>query len=204
MDVMGCFHQFLPQQIQPLREDMVVLGRAMPVLQQDFEDEDTALEASKASKPFGLMLDALDDLKRNEVYLATGASPTYALWGELMSTRARQLGAAGAVLDGYSRDTHGILKLGFPTFSSGRYAQDQRPRGRVVDYRTRVEIGQTVISPGDIVFGDLDGVLVIPQSIERDVLRTALERVSREDLVRTAFVRDNMSAVDAVAKFGVM
>src|SRR6516164_2287911 len=59
MDVMGCFHQFLPQQIQPLREDMVVLGRAMPVLQQDFEDEDSALEASKASKPFGLMLDAL-------------------------------------------------------------------------------------------------------------------------------------------------
>jgi regulator of RNase E activity RraA len=73
-----------------------------------------------------------------------------------------------------------------------------------VDYRTRVEIGQTVISPGDIVFGDLDGVLVIPQNIERDVLLTALERVSREDLVRTAFVRDNMSAVDAVAKFGVM
>jgi regulator of RNase E activity RraA len=86
------------------------------------------------------MLEALDDLKPNEVYICTGGSPRYALWGELMSIRAMHCGAAGAVLDGYSRDTRGILKLGFPTFSHGSYAQDQNPRGKVVDYRVPIVI----------------------------------------------------------------
>ena len=121
-----------------------------------------------------------------------------------MSTRAKRLGAAGAVLNGYSRDTRGILKLGFPTFSIGRFAQDQRPRGQVVGYRTKVTIGKTVVEPGDLVFGDLDGVLVIPRTVEHDVMRTAMEKVKREELVRMAFERENMSASDAVAKFGVM
>ena len=190
MDTMGYVHQFLPAAIQPLRDDMVVLGRAMPVLEQDLE------EGRQAPRPFGLMLAALDDLKKNEVYLCTGSSPSYALWGELMATRAMRLGAAGAVLNGYSRDTRGILQLGFPTFSTGRFAQDQRPRGQVVGYRTKVEIGRTVISPGDLVFGDLDGVLVIPRDIEVEVLRTSMERVTREGLVRTAFERDGMSAAE--------
>jgi regulator of RNase E activity RraA len=198
MDEMGYVHQFLPPAIQPLQDDMVVLGRAMPVLEEDLE------EGRESDRPFGVMLDALDDLKKNEVYLCTGGSPTYALWGELMSTRARQLGAAGAVLNGYSRDTPGIRKLGFPTFSTGRFAQDQRPRGRVVGFRTKVEIGRTAVSPGDIVFGDLDGVLVIPRAIERDVVRTAMERVAREELVRTAFERDNLSAAEAALRFGVL
>jgi len=203
MDTMGYTHQFLPPEIQPLRDDMVVLGRAMPVLEEDMPDEEAG-EAPATEEAFGLMFQALDNLKKNEVYLCTGGSPGYATWGELMSTRARQLGAAGAVLNGYSRDTRGILRLGFPTFSIGRYAQDQRPRGRVVGYRTTVQIGQTTVEPGDLVFGDLDGVLVIPQSIEQEVLRAAMEKVKREELVRVAFERDNMTASDAVAKFGVM
>jgi len=204
MDTMGYIHRFLPPEIQPLRDDMVVLGRAMPVLQEDIAAGEMSRDAADASRPFGLMLDALDDLKKNEVYLCTGGSPAYATWGELMCTRARQLGAAGAVLNGYSRDTRGILKLGFPTFSIGRFGQDQRPRGQVVGYRTRVTIGKTVVEPGDLVFGDLDGVLVIPQTIEEDVLRAAMEKVEREELVRTAFERDNITASAAVAKFGVM
>lgn len=203
MDTMGYIHQFLPPEIQPLRDDMIVLGRAMPVLEEDITQEESR-GAAEAKRPFGKMLEALDDLKTNEVYLCTGGSRTYAAWGELMSTRARQLGAAGAVLNGYSRDTRGILKLGFPTFSIGRFAQDQRPRGQVVGYRTKVKIGKTSVDPGDLVFGDLDGVLVIPQAIERDVLRMAMEKVEREELVRMAFERDNMSASDAVDKFGVM
>src|SRR5436190_18760547 len=93
MDSMGYFHQFLPPEIQPLRKDMVVLGRAMPVLEEDIGDEEPAQQPDKAKRPFGLMLEALDDLKKNEVYLCTGGSPTYAVWGELMSTRARRLEA---------------------------------------------------------------------------------------------------------------
>jgi regulator of RNase E activity RraA len=204
MDAMGYLHQFLPPAVQPLRNDMVVLGRAMPVLEQDIVDEDLIEAAAHSRRPFGLMLEALDDLKKNEVYLCTGGSPTYATFGELMATRARKLGAAGAVLNGHSRDTAGILKLGFPTFSIGRFAQDQRPRGQVVGFRTAIQVDQTKVAPGDIVFGDLDGVLIIPQAIERDVVRRALEKASQEELVRAAFETGEMSASEAVAKFGVM
>lgn len=195
LDSLGFLHQFLPREIQPLAPDMVIAGRAMPVL-----DVDTT---EPSEKPFGLMLEALDDLKANEVYIATGGSPDYALWGELMSTRAMHLGAAGAVLNGCSRDTRGILALNFPTFSVGRYAQDQRPRGSVVDYRIRVTIGGVSVEPGDIVFGDIDGVLVVPRAAERDVLQLALEKVGKEDLVRTA-IRNGLGAAGAFSKYGVM
>jgi len=204
LDTMGYFHQFLPPAVQPLRDDMVVLGRAMPVLEEDLGDEDTRCNSAESRRPFGLMLDALDDLKKNEVYICTGSSPTYATWGELMTTRARHLGAAGAVLNGYSRDTPGILKLDFPTFSLGRFAQDQRPRGQVVGFRTAIEIGKTTVSPGDLVFGDLDGVVIVPRAVEGDVLRQALDRVSREDLVRKAFEKGGMSAAEASTKYGVI
>src|SRR4051812_16969729 len=95
MDKLGLRRQFLHPQIQPLRDDMIVIGRAMPVLEADCFDENISASANPLmKKSFGLMLEALDDLKANEVYICTGASPTYALWGELMSTRAIKLGAA--------------------------------------------------------------------------------------------------------------
>jgi regulator of RNase E activity RraA len=199
MDAMGYVQQFLAPGIKPLRDDMVVVGRAMPVLEKDLEEGEAYGGANS-----GVMLEALDSLRKNEVYLCTGASHAYALWGELMSLRAQRLGAAGAVLNGYSRDTAGILRLGFATFSTGRFAQDQRQRGRVVAYRTPVRIGQTDVLPGDLVFGDLDGVVVIPRSIENDVLRAAMETGRREGLVRSAIERENMTASDAAARYGVL
>jgi 4-hydroxy-4-methyl-2-oxoglutarate aldolase len=204
LDTMGLQRQFLPPAIQPLQPDMVIVGRAMPVLEADyFAYTDSAGQGDLSRRPFGLMLQALDNLKRNEVYVATGGSPRYALWGELMSTRAQILGATGAVVNGYSRDTRGILELGFPTFSLGRYAQDQGYRGKVVDYRVRVEMEGVSISPGDIVFGDLDGVLVVPKEAEREAITKALEKVSKESAVRVAIV-NGMSTAEAFDKFGVM
>jgi 4-hydroxy-4-methyl-2-oxoglutarate aldolase len=195
MDKLGMLHQFLPPSIRPLRDDMVVLGRAMPVLEVD--------SVNPPVKPFGLMLEALDDLKAGEVYLAVGGTPNYALWGELMSTRAMKLGATGAVMTGYSRDTPGILALGFPTFSMGRYAQDQGPRGEVVDFRVPVRIGEVAIEPGDIIFGDIDGVIAIPRRAEAEVLALAMDKAEKENLVRTA-IENGMSTVQAFATFGVM
>jgi regulator of RNase E activity RraA len=194
MDKMELLHQFLPASIRPLRNDMVVLGRAMPVLHVD---------STEPNKPFGVMLEALDSLKPQEVYLAGGGSPNYALWGELMSTRAIRLGSTGAVLNGYSRDTPGILALDFPTFSMGGYAQDQGPRGEVVDFRVSMNIGGVAIEPGDIIFGDIDGVLAIPQKAEEEILRLALEKAETENLVRKA-IENGMSTVDAFATYGVM
>ena len=198
LDEMGLLHQFLPRGLRPLRDDMVVTGRAMPVLEEDITGP------VEGAAPFGKMLEALDDLGNNEVYLASGGSPAYAMWGELMSTRAIHLGAAGAVLNGCSRDTRGILELNFPTFSLGPYAQDQRQRGQVVDFRITIEVGGVKVAPGDIVFGDVDGVLVIPKAVEAEVLTRALEKVDKENLVRAAIEREGMSAVEALAKFGVM
>jgi regulator of RNase E activity RraA len=153
--------------------------------------------------PFGLMLKALDDLQPNEVYLATGGSPRYSVWGELMSTRAMKLGATGAVLDGYARDTNGILELGFPTFAFGSYAQDQSPRGKVVDFRCPVEIGGVRVDPGDIVFGDVDGVCTVPQKAEREVFVKALEKARGEKQVGNA-IREGMSAQEAFDRFGIL
>ena len=192
LDAMGLRRQFLPPAIQPLHPDMVVLGRAMPVLADCFDDAG-----------FGLMLHALDDLKPNEVYIASGGTPRYALWGELMSTRAMKLGAAGAVLNGYSRDTKGILALNFPTFSYGRYAQDQSCRGKVVDFRVPIEMDAVRVMPGDIVFGDLDGVLIVPKEAEREAITRALEKANAENGVRAA-IENGMSTVDAFRNFGVM
>ncbi|MEO0715442.1 MAG: RraA family protein [Planctomycetota bacterium] len=204
MDTMGHTRQFLPPRVQPLRDDMVVVGRAMPVLEaDDVGGEQPGRVSPTLSQPFGLMLTALDDLKQDEVYICTGASPTYALWGELMSTAARNRGAAGAVVNGWSRDTRGILELGFPTFSYGRYAQDQRPRGKVIDFRCTIEIEGVTIAPGDIVFGDLDGVCVIPKSIETEVIEGALAKARGERQVFDA-ISGGMLAQDAWDKFGIM
>jgi regulator of RNase E activity RraA len=204
MDKLGLLHQFLPPRLRPLRDDMVALGRAMPVLEADvFTEAETNSGNPALAKPFGLMLEALDDLRANEIYICTGASPRYALWGELMSTRAMKLGAAGAVLDGYSRDTSGILELGFPTFSSGRYAQDQGPRGKVIDFRVPIEIEGVRISPGDIVFGDLDGVLVVPQEAMEETFVRAVEKARGEKLVRQA-IEAGLTACEAFRKFGIM
>ena len=85
MDLMGRTHQFLSPRIQPLRDDMIVVGRAMPVLEaDDYGGEGPGRVNDLFNGPFGLMLRALDDLQKNEIYICTGASPDYALWGELI------------------------------------------------------------------------------------------------------------------------
>src|SRR5271169_5546485 len=195
MDKMDLQHQFLPPQIQPLRQDMVVIGRAMTVLSVDVFAEKIAGSANKLmDKPFGLMLEALDDLKPGEVYVNTGSSPRNAMWGEMMSTRAMKLGAVGAVLNGYSRDTRAVLDLKFPTFSWGSYGQDAGPRYKVVDFRIPIEIGTVLVNPGDILFGDIDGVCCIPREIESEVFTKALEKARGEKLVRKALEAGSSAA----------
>lgn len=194
MDTLGLTKQFLPPQIKPLDDKMVVIGRALTVLQSD---------VAGADHFYGLMFDALDDLKPGEVYLASGMSSTYAVWGGLMSTRAIRLGAAGAVLNGYHRDTPEIRSLKFPLFSWGGFSQDQGGRGEVVDYRCPLTFQNGItVNPGDIVFGDVDGVVVIPSEYERKVVDLAVEKVRGENKVREA-IEAGMSAKEAFQKFGI-
>lgn len=204
LDKLGYQHQFLTPEIKPINNDFVVIGRAMPVLEADvFEEAPEDTKNPIMQKPFGIMFEALDSLLQNEVYICAGASPRYALWGGLMSTRALKLGAAGAVLHGYSRDTNEILHLNFPTFSFGGFAQDQGPRGKVVDYRVPIEIEGIKVNPGDIVYGDRDGVIVVPKEVEKEAFSGAIEKARGEQMVKKA-LEGGMSTVDAFNKFGIM
>ncbi|MBX6360741.1 MAG: RraA family protein [Acidobacterium ailaaui] len=204
LDKMGFLHQFLPPQLQPLMPDSVLIGRAMPVLEMDvFEEIALDSHTSILKAPFGLMFEALDDLKENEVYICTGSSPRYALWGGLMTVRAKKLGAAGAVVNGFLRDTKEVIRLGFPVFSMGSYAQDQGPRGKVIDYRIPIEWSGIRIVPGDIVFGDRDGVLIVPREAEEEAFSKAIEKALAEKLVLNA-LQEGMSAAEAFRKFGIM
>ena len=194
LDLKGQRHQFLPPECQPLRPDMVVAGRAMTVLEVDiFQEPD---------QPFGLMLEALDSLRRNEIYVAAGASPRYALWGELMSTAARARGATGAVLAGFTRDTRGILAMNFPVFCYGRYAQDQRPRGQIIAHHVPLEVGGVRIRPGDVVFGDIDGVLILPRELEGEVISEALERSRKERKAHQDLARGRL-ATEVFQEYGI-
>jgi regulator of RNase E activity RraA len=204
LDKLGFLHQFLPPQVKPLDPKMVIIGRAMPVLETDVYGEVAEDSHNPVmQKPFGIMFEALDNLQEDEVYICTGASPGYALWGGLMTTRAIKLKAAGAVVNGFLRDTNEILRLEFPSFSLGAYAQDQGPRGKVIDYRVAIEWDGIRISPGDIIFGDRDGVLIVPKETEKEAFTKAIEKSRDEKLVLKA-LQDGMSAADAFDKFGIM
>ena len=194
LDTMGYTHQFLPPTIRPLTNDMKLAGRACTVLEHD------VFGAQK--KPFGLLTEALDQLKPGDVYIATGAHNS-ALWGELLTATAKTRGAVGAVLDGYTRDTPQVLSQNFPVFATTCWAQDSSLRTNVVDFRCPIEIGQVSIADGDVVFGDVDGVLIIPQAVVAECIEKSLIKASGEKLVRKA-IEGGMSATEAFAKFGIL
>lgn len=195
LDAMGEYHRILPPAIQPMRESMKLVGRAMPVLMIDVY--------GPQRKPFGLLTEALDDLRSGEIYLCTGGEMRCAYWGELLTATARTRGAAGAVINGYHRDTPMVLEQNWPVFSRGRYCQDSAVRTQVVDFRCPIEIEKVRIEPGDLIFGDLDGVVVIPRRIEREVIDRALEKARGEKVVRKA-IEGGMTATEAFQKFGIL
>jgi 4-hydroxy-4-methyl-2-oxoglutarate aldolase len=203
LDRMGLRRQFLPPGLAPLDRRHRIAGRAMTVLEADVFEEIGTGYGPLTAQAFGMLFRALDDLKPGEIYIANAPSLRYALWGGLMTTRASLLKAAGAVLDGYVRDADEIEALGLPVFSRGLYAQDQGPRGKVVDFRCRLEIGGVGIAPGDLIFADREGVLIIPRAVEREAITKALEKIETENNVAIA-IRAGMSTVEAFAKFGVM
>ena len=204
MDKMGLQTQFLPPYLNVLDRKMIIAGRAKTVLEADvFEEVSESGANTLMAKPFGLMFEALDSLTANDVYICTGSSPNYALWGGLMSTRALYLEAAGVVLDGYLRDSKEVLELGLPIASRGCYGQDQGPRGKVLDYNVPLTIGKVRVNPGDIIFGDCDGVLCVPREKEAHIITAAVDKVRGESAVRQA-MQDGMSAVEAFEKFRIM
>jgi 4-hydroxy-4-methyl-2-oxoglutarate aldolase len=195
LDRMGLTHQLLPQPIQPLLPEMKLAGRAMPVLMIDVH--------GPQKKPFGKLTEALDQLKPGEIYLASGGDMHCAYWGEILTATARMRGAVGAVINGFHRDTPRVLEQNWPVFSRGRFAQDSAVRTQVVDYRCLIEIGQVNVEPGDLIFGDLDGVVVLPRRVEAEVIAEALKKASGENLVRKE-IENGMSSTGAFEKYGIL
>jgi regulator of RNase E activity RraA len=195
LDSLGYRRQFLPPGIRSIRNGMKVVGRAMPVLLADV--------TGPQAQPFGRLTEALDQLESGEVYIAQNARIPSAAWGEILTATARQRGAAGAVVDGYHRDTPKVLEQEFPVFSLGAYAQDSAVRSTVLDYRCRIRIGDVEIEPGDIVFGDVDGVLIIPAAVEDEVIERAITKARTENIVRDA-IEGGMSSTEAFRVYGVL
>lgn len=195
LDTMGFYHQFLPPAIRSLPGTTSIAGRAMPVLMADVFGPQEC--------PFGKLTEALDQIDAGEVYLATGGTHRCAYWGEILTQTVRIRGAAGAVIDGYHRDTRGVVAQEWPVFSRGSFGQDSSVRTQVIDYRCPVEVGAVQVRPGDIVFGDIDGVLVIPQEREAEVIEAALEKARGERSVLNE-IRNGMSSTEAFAKYGIL
>jgi regulator of RNase E activity RraA len=195
LDDLGFEHQFLPQPIQPMREEMKLAGRAMPVVMIDV--------FGKQKQPFGKLTEALDQLQDGEIYIAAGGAMRCAYWGEILTATAKKRGAVGAIVDGFHRDTPQVLSQNWPVFSRGRFAQDSGVRTQVADYRCRIEIGHATIEPGDLMFADLDGVLVIPRKVETEVIERALQKASGEKLVRKE-IEAGMSSTEAFRKYGIL
>ena len=194
LDSLGCYHQFLPREIQPLTTSMKIAGRAMPVLTCNVHGEQ--------ERPFGLLTEALDQIDPGEVWIC-GGSMNSALWGEILTATARTRGGVGAIVHGPHRDTPQVLQQDWPVFSTGRYAQDSRVRTYVQNYRIPIEIGGVWIAPNDLVFGDLDGVVIVPQKYESQVIKRALEKASAENIVRKE-IENGMSSTEAFRKYGVL
>ena len=195
LDALGYYHQFLPQPIQPALTEMKLVGRAMPVVMIDVH--------GPQKKPFGLLTEALDQLEPGEIYLCSGGDMRCAYWGELLTATARTRGAVGAVVNGFHRDTPKMLEQNWPVFSRGRFAQDSSVRTQVTDFRCAIEIGGVWIEPGDLVFGDLDGVVVVPKKVQGEVIEKSLEKARKENVVRKA-IEAGMSSTAALKKYKVL
>jgi regulator of RNase E activity RraA len=195
LDRMGRLHQFLPMRVQALRPEMLVIGRAMPVVMIDVHGEQPS--------PFGRLTEALDQLEPGEVYVGSLPSHRCACWGEILTATARARGAAGAVVFGPHRDTPKVLEQNWPVFSTGGFAQDSRVRMAIAEFRVPIEIEGVEVRPGDLIFGDRDGVVVIPQEVEDEVFDQAVEKASAENLVRRE-IENGMSCTDAFQTYGVL
>jgi 4-hydroxy-4-methyl-2-oxoglutarate aldolase len=181
LDELGYRQQAMHHRLRPLLPDKKhcgFVGRARTVrwMETEYIDE---------NDPYGLEIEAVDSLKPGDVIVhSTDSAHTNAPWGELMSTVAKRNGAVGCVCDSQIRDCTKIIEMGFPVYYAGIRPLDSKGRGRVMAYDVPVRCGDVLVRPGNLVFADFDGIVVVPNQIEQDMLCMAREKVSKEDLSR--------------------
>ena len=192
-DVLDSFgnmqHAMLPN-VRPLSDDSVIFGRARTGLYTPL------YHADPGENPYAVELALIDDLQPEDVVvLACPQSDRICPWGELLSTAARARGAAGCVTDGLVRDIRFIREMGFPVFARGAVPLDSKGRGAMIKMDVPVECGGAAVKPGDWIFADLDGVVIIPSELCEKVLEAAMSKVAAENAVR-----EELAAGESLAK----
>jgi len=196
LDKLGYRDHVMDARIRPIYSHAIVVGRAMTVVSIDVYNI--------PGDPYRLEIESIDSLKPNDVVVAsTGRSTRTCYWGELLSTAAKARGARGAVIDGYTRDVRKIAEMDFPVFASGTKPVDSLGRGLVISYNVPISCGDVLVQPADVVFGDIDGVVVIPRDVEEKTIALALEKVTGEDVTRKE-LQKGAYLRDVFAKYGVM
>jgi regulator of RNase E activity RraA len=196
LDALGYCRQSPRVPLRPWTTAGVLVGRCKTTLWVDMAHPDP--------NPYELELIAVDGCRPDDVLMAAaGGSQRSGIWGELLTTAARNAGCVGAIVDGAIRDVEKIAAMNFPVFARGTCVYDSLHRQRVVDVDVPVEIDGVTFHPGDLVIADADGVVVVPQSVEHDALRRAWDKVHAENTVRDA-IRNGMAAQTAFQKYGVL
>ena len=199
LDSLGYMHQALPPHVRPLDESLVMVGRARTMLYAD-----VYARPADGENPYELEIKLVDSLGPGDVAVcACGATGRIAPWGGLLSTVSKVRGASGALMDGLVRDIRHIRELEFPVFHGGIGPLDSKGRGKVVAIDVPVECAGVLIHPGDILFGDADGVVVIPQAIEQQVVDAAWDKLKGENNTRDALAAGRGLA-EVYAEFGVL
>jgi regulator of RNase E activity RraA len=182
--------------LRPLTAPGVLIGRCKTTLWADMAHPDP--------NPYDLELQAVDSCQPDDVLIAAAAgSSRSGLWGELLSTAARNAGCVGVIVDGMVRDVARMRQMGFSCFARGTCVYDSKDRQRVIDRDVPVEIDGVVFEPGALVVADEDGVVVVPRSVEAAVVHRAWEKVHAENKVRDA-IRAGLSSRQAFETFGVL
>jgi len=199
MDQLGHTRQALRPFVRPLDESLVVVGRARTGLYTN------SYSVADGENPYELEIRLLDDLQPGEIPVLACDGPTERLapWGELLTTAAMARGGVGCVTDGLVRDVRKIRALKFPVFHGGIGPLDSRGRGRMIEMDTPVECGGVTVRTGDVVFGDVDGVVVVPQEIAEEAFRLALAKVTDENHTRDELRAGSLLA-DVYARYGVL
>ena len=196
LDSIGYTNQSPRVPLRQLTSNDMIVGRCRTTLWADMFHQDP--------QPYDLELKAVDSCQRDDVLIAAaGGSMRSGIWGELLTTAVRNRGCVGAIVDGAVRDVGKIRQMGFPVVARGTCLYDSKNRQRVVDRDISVEIDGVVFSASDLVIADEDGIVVVPQQVEAEVLALAWAKVHDENEVRTA-IASGMKAVDAFARFGVL
>lgn len=199
VDSLGLKRRAMRPFVRPLDDAQVMVGRARTGLYMP------AYALRDGENPYEIEIALVDDLQPQEVVVLACNGPTerIAPWGELLTTAAQVRGAAGCVTDGLVRDVRQIRAMHFPVFHGGIGPLDTKGRARMVDRDVRVECGGVSIDPGDLVFGDVDGVVVIPRSHEHAVMDLALEKVRGEDNTRDALLQGE-SLANVFKRLGIL